>query len=87
MVAIKTPTFNPATVGYLESIGLNPHRILQDNVSMYGYDELAVDDNGNAFLVNGERTIVRRFWPQDFDWEKFVRCLRIDGIWPGGDLR
>lgn len=88
MVRSRTDSpINPATVSYLESIGLNPYRILQENVGEDGYDEFAVDKQGHVLLAYGMRPVVRHPWPQGFDWMKLVQCMRLDGIWPGGELR
>ena len=77
---------NIATVTYMESIGLDPYRILQEGVSRRGYLEIRRDRHGNTILTNGEPVTRWRQWPPGFVWTILVQCMRYDGIWPGGEL-
>ena len=51
----------PRAQDYLESLGINPKEVRVDGIDRYGYFKNAENHMG----------IVRRDWPEDFDWSRF----------------
>lgn len=70
---VDSPAPKPA-LDYLESFGLDPMLISRTNANSGGYDQFEQDwDTGRKKYQFGTAKVVRKPWPEGFDWNVFIQ--------------
>lgn len=60
---------------YLESLGLDMHRVSREGMCYEGYAEFVLDSEGKRVDDYGANKTVRKPWPEGFNWDLFVEML------------